>query len=173
MVFRRRMSSARPIQRVKHVVDSEGTTSTVASITSLASIVVQRAVGAFVPTEVVLGNTVNALFITVFAIGSTGAPIDGSVNWYIAKRRAGQDSLTDFPEPGNTGISQVRNQIFHEEKGVPGSGDGTPMVFKGVIAIPKGMRRFREGDSLFIKISNTQAGGDSTFCIKAIYNEFS
>ncbi len=171
MVFRRR--GLNPIQSVKHIVDAEGTTTEANDSVTVFTKVVNARSAVFDPTECVLGETIRGVFITVFAIGSTGAPIDGSVNWYIAKARSGQNSLTDFPDAGNTGISNLRSQIIHEEKGVPGSGDGTPMVFKGVIAIPPNMRRQRDGDAFFFRIGNTQTGGASTFCFKAIYKSFS
>ncbi len=172
MVFRRRFRSMSPINRVKHVVDSSGA---VVGGTSSRNDIVTTAVvrpDPYNPSFSVLGSTINAIFLSIFVIGSTGAPLSGPIDWYIAKSRSGQNPTTNFPEPGNTGVSEVRSQIFHEEKGLSGSGDGTPMVFKGVIAIPKHMRRVREGDVIFVKISAT-TGDTNNFCIKAIYNEFS
>ncbi len=116
------------------------------------------------------GSKVSSLYLSIFIIGSTGAPIDGSINWYIAKQRDGQ-AAGAFPTPGNTGLSSVRNQIFHEEKGLSGSGDGTPMVFKGVIVIPKVFQRIRQGDQMFIRIRINGTVG-ATFCIKAIYKSY-
>ncbi len=171
MPFRRTRGPGGIIQRVKHVVDSEGGLVAVTdSINQLAITVNQRAT-TFSPTEVLLGSTVNGFFISLFVIGASGAGLPGAQNWYIAKRRSGQ-AFTDFPNPGNTGTSQVRNQIFHEEKGLAGSADGTPMAFKGVIAVPKGMRRMREGDEFFINIRNNSSTEGANFCLKAIYNEF-
>ncbi len=123
----------------------------------------------FTPGDVRVGSKINGFFISVFIIGATGAPISGSIDWFIVKLHEGQ--AASLPVPGQTGSSKIRNQIFHEEKGLSGSGDGTPMVFKGVIAIPRGMRRMREGDSFFI--SAKMATGDTgTFCIKAIYKSY-
>ncbi len=76
------------------------------------------------------------------------------------------------PDPANAGISKVRNQIIHMEKGLAGSGDGTPMAFKGVIAIPRGMRRMREGDQWNIVLNSKDATNDATFCLKAIYKSW-
>ncbi len=167
MGFRR---SIQPVNRVKHVVDVSGGLTSTTSTVDFAVVVAQRSIpmGA---NECLLASTINGLFLSIYIIGSTGAPLSGPLDWYIHKRRAGQASAS-FPVPGNTGVSDLRNQIFHEEKGLSGSGDGTPMVFKGVIAIPKGMRRMRQGDILSIKLVAT--GADTpNFCIKAIYNEYS
>ncbi len=172
MPYRRRMSSMRPIRRIKHVVDSSGVLTVTVSSTILASTVVTRTTP-FSPVENEVGETINGMYISFYAIGSTGAPIDGPIDWFIAKARAGQTigAGGEFPDPGDTGQSALRNQIFHEEKGLSGSGDGTPMVFKGVIAIPQGMRRMRESDRIFIQAKAT--GADTlNFCIKSIYKSY-
>ncbi len=123
----------------------------------------------FKPGDIRVGAHINAFFLSIFIIGATGAPIGGSINWYLWKSHEGQTGVT----PGLTGTSKIRNQIIHEEKGLAGSGDGTAMAFKGVIVIPKSMRRMREGDSWEIKLAlNAVASGDATFCLKAIYKSF-
>ncbi len=124
----------------------------------------------FDPTEVLIGEKINGFFISVFIIGTTGAPVTGSINWYIIKLHTAQ---TGPPNAGGTGVSTLRNQIFHEEKGLAGSGDGTPMAFKGVIAVPKMMRRMRQGDSFEIVIRLNDAAQSAGFCLKAIYKSFS
>ncbi len=169
MVFRRRRQTY--VQRIKHVVDTSGGLTSTAAIVPLATGVNVRT-DPFNPSECLTGETVNGIYISFFIIGSTGAPLTGPIDWYIAKLRNGQSTTVDFPVPGNTGPSLVRNQIFHEEKGLSGSGDGTPMVFKGVIAVPSGMRRMREGDQIFIKAKSNGAD-ENSFCIKAIYKSLS
>ncbi len=124
----------------------------------------------FKPGDIRVGGKVNGFFISLFVIGATGAPLNGSINWYIIKTHEGQTAIT--PQPGQTGVSKIRNQIFHEEKGLAGSGDGTPMAFKGVIAVPRGMRRMREGDQFSIVLNSQDATNDATFCLKAIYKSF-
>ncbi len=167
---RRRGSSINVVHSVKHIVDSEGALSAGAtSTTPLLTVVNQRSV-TFDPLEVNIGEKVNGIFLTIFVIGATGAPLNGSINWYIIKTHEGQVSL---PTPGITGASNLRNQIFHEEKGLAGSGDGTPMAFKGVIALPKSFRRMRQGDGILIILNSNDATNDATFCIKAIYKSFS
>ncbi len=160
------------IHSIKHVIDTEGVLAAATNSDNIIQSTVTSRTDPFVATQCETGETVNGFFISIFVIGDSGAPVNGSINWYIAKRRSGQNVTTDFPDPGNTGTSDVRNQIFHEEKGLVGSGDGTAMAFKGVIAVPRAMRRIREGDQFFIKI---RANGTDTaqFCLKAIYKSFS
>ncbi len=168
MGFRNR---GRSRSSVKHVVDSEGTAvSGTNSQTPIGTVITTRS-AVFNPVELITGEHVYGFFLSIFLIGTTGAPVNGAANWYIAKRRDGQEIIGDFPAPGSTGASKVRNQIFHEEKGLIGSGDGTAMAFKGVVKVPKGMQRCREGDEFFIRIRMTGTD-DSQFCIKAIYKSF-
>ncbi len=155
------------INTIKHIVDSEGAlTGGAKSVTTIVNSVAQRP-DPFVPGNVAFGSKVNAFFLSIFVLGATGSTPVGSINWYIIKLHAGQTA----PLPGATGSSEVRNQIFHEEKGLTASGDGTPMVFKGVIVVPRGMRRVREGDSFQIQLQSQDPTVDAQFCIKAIYKE--
>ncbi len=166
------MARGKYSQSIKHVVDSEGALSGATNSTN----VIANAVNAYAdprnPTEVLTGSTVNAFFLSIFIIGATGSGNTGSINWYIAKRREGQISPDVFPNAGATGVSNVRNQIFHEEKGLSGSIDGTPMAFKGVVVVPRGMRRMREGDDFVVRLRGTDGVTDYNFCVKAIYKSF-
>ncbi len=167
--FRR---SRNPIQSVKHVVDVEGALSGGTTSDVPLSATVESRATPFNPIECVIGETVNGIFLSIFIIGATGAGQAGSLNWYIGKSRAGQ-TIASFPAPALTGASDLRNQIFHEEKGLAGSADGTPMAFKGVVVIPRGMRRMRSGDQFFVKLRATDNINDVNFCVKAIYKSFS
>ncbi len=161
-----------PINSIKHIIDSEGVILQSAnSINVIADAVPNVDPTTFQPGDVRVGATINGFFLSIFMIGTTGAPVDGSSNWYLLKKSEGQDAV--IPSPLNTGISKIRNQIIHEEKGLSGSGDGTPMAFKGVVVVPRGMRRMREGDQWMVVLRNGgSASNDSTFCLKAIYKSY-
>ncbi len=122
----------------------------------------------FVPGEVQLGSKIFSVFITIFIIGSTGAPVGASQNWLFGKLMQGQAGL---PAPSNVGVSPIRNQVLHQEKGLVGSGDGTAMAFKGVLKVPKGMQTMREGQKLQIRIENLDAI-NTAFCFRAIYKSW-
>ncbi len=167
--FRR---SLQPINSIKHVIDTEGilTMNGASSISDIVVAVPNVDPATFKPGDVRVGAHVNGVFLSVFIIGSSGASLDASINWYIIKTH---DQQTSIPFPGNTGVAEIRNQIFHEEKGLSGSADGTPMAFKGVIAIPRGMRRMRQGDKISVAIAiNASATVDARFCLKAIYKSY-
>ncbi len=173
MPFRNRNRLGTMIHSIKHVVETEGNVvASSRSLVPLGDAVITRSTP-FNPVEIELGEKVNGIFLSVFAIGSTGAGQSGAIQWYIAKLRAGQNPSTDFPAPQLVGTSEVRSQIFHQEKGLAGSADGTPMVFKGVIVVPKHMRRMREGDQFFFAINNTDPTNGVNFCVRAIYKSFS
>ncbi len=160
-----------PVNSIKHVLDTEGTLDAAGAVSNIPIVVAVPNVDTttFKPGDVRVGAKVNGIFFSIFVIGQTGTTPVGSINWFIIKLHDGQSA----PVPGNTGISKMRNQIFHEEKGLAASGDGTPMVFKGVIAIPRGMRRMREGDTIQVSLrQNPLVGGDATFCLKAIYKSY-
>ncbi len=169
MAFGRRRS-LQPLNSTKHVIDSEGgLTSTPSTNVIAEGVTVLNAV--LNPVQCVTGSVVNGVYVSLFVIGDTGAPVGGSITWYICKARSGQDFTNDFPLPVAVGTSDVRNQIFHQEKGLAGSGDGTAMVFKGVIAIPKSMRRMREGDRIAIRIMLNSADS-AQFCLQSIYKSW-
>ncbi len=167
----RRFRSKSPINSIKHIIDSTSQSTPGLNINVPIANAVANTGTTFNPVEVRVGATINAFFLSVFMIGSGGAGQgSGSLDWYIWKEHAGQ--AASVPDPGSTGVSEIRNQIIHEEKGLAGSGDGTPMAFKGVIMIPRGMRRMREGDVWNVRLKNNSATGDVNLCVKAIYKSY-
>ncbi len=97
------------------------------------------------------------------------------VDWYVIKDNGGNLNATGFtaaglPTPGATGSHENKRFIFHTEKGLSGGGDaslsGVPMVFKGVIGIPKGMQTMRINDRITIV---ARANFATKFCAQAIY----
>ncbi len=167
--FRRRSLS--PVNSIKHIIDAQGAlAAATASGVPISTAVPNLDPNTFNPVEVRVGGTINAFYLSVFMIGATGTGQDGSLNWLLYKEHAGQ--AAQAPDPSNAGTSMIRNQIIHQEKGLAGSADGTPMVFKGVIVIPKGMRRMREGDQWFVRLVNTDAANNVNFCVQSIYKSF-
>ncbi len=156
--------SKRPIRSIKNIIDGEGNILAATAAEQQIATTVNTYTGAV--TETTVGSSINAFYVSVFMLNDVDQAA-GSLNWYIAKRHAGQ-TFASFPSPGAVGGSTVRNQIFHMEKGLAGNiaDGGSTMVFKGVIKVPRGQQRMREGDIWFIAIENIQAG---KFCIQAIY----
>ncbi len=156
------------INSVKHILDAEGALVTATPSTNNIAVVVDTPTDPFKPGDVNLGSKIYSIFLTIFIIGSTGAPINASQNWLIGKLRSGQTLL---PAPSNAGTSDLRSQILHMEKGLVGSGDGTAMAFKGVIKIPKGMQTMRSGDLIQVRLENSDTT-NTQFCLRAIYKSY-
>ncbi len=168
----------RPIDSVKHIVETSSiiaaTTNTVA-LNFLAGVdTYQLSDSNGVPT----GAKVNGFFVSVFII-SEGGELASEVplaDWYIIKSPGNAFTAFDatgLPTPGQTGIHANKRHIIHTEKGLTGGGNlslaGIPMVFKGVIAVPKHMRRIGEGDSFKLVMRTNFA---SKFCIQIIYKHY-
>ncbi len=121
--------------------------------------------------------TINGIFISVFFITEGGEMANEVplVDWYIIKDPGGNMGATGFsanglPTPGATGANENKRYIMHTEKGLSGGGNasltGVPMVFKGVIVIPKGFRRMNSGDQISIV---ARANFATKFCVQSIY----
>ncbi len=161
----------RPINSVKRIIDTTSVlTGGLPVQTTFANAVASRS-DPFQPADLVIGETFNGIFVSVFVIGSSGTVPPSAIDWFIIKIHSGQAG--SIPNGGQTGTSELRNQIIHEEKGLSGSGDGTPMAFKGVIVIPKGMRRMREGDEWRLVVQSLSQGAvDLNVCVKVIYKSY-
>lgn len=159
----RRALSLRPVNSVKNIQDS-----TQIGVTggTNASVSIAAAVNAYsgAVNEVPIGAKVNAVYLFVqIACDSTTANVD----WYIGKFPSG---LT-LPNPGSTGGNVYRRYILHEGKGLPGNyaAGSSPLTFEGVIRIPKGRKRFAEGDAITFV---ARGGSQFSLCVKAIYKFF-
>ncbi len=181
MGFRRGGMAKRPINSIKNVVD---TASVLAATTNTALQTIVNTVDnptLSVVNEVLRGATINGWFMSSFFIAEGGEVANEVplVDWYVIKDPGGNMQATGFtanglPTPGATGTHENKRFILHTEKGLTGGGDvslaGIPMVFKGVIIIPKHLRRFRSGDKLtFVARANFA----TKFCIQSIYKWYS
>ncbi len=129
--------------------------------------------------EVSVGSKISSIFFTVY-VYAEGGEIANEVpltDFYFIKVPGNiwnTFSATLLPTPGATGIHLNKRHILHEEKGLAGGGDasltGIPMVFKGVVRIPKGRQRFGQSDTFKCCIRTNFA---SKVCLKAIYKYFS
>ncbi len=149
------------------MVDSSG--SLIAATESVTPIITQaNERSETVPVNVALGSKVSSLFLSIFVLGES-ATVSGLVDWYIWKNPRGSIPGGSRPVPGNTGLANSRNYILHEEKGIAATEDGTPMVFKGVIKIPRHFQRIAQGDTYEVVILSPVG---MQFCIKAIYKDY-
>ncbi len=147
----------------KNIVDTEG--SLAAGITSTTVIATAVEMGAVDQelNEVVVGGRLSAIYYSVYIYSDALESEDPRIELYWWKNEGG----TPAPSAGNTGNSQFKDHILHEEKGLAGNRTtGMPMIVKGVLRIPPKMARFGLSDTLELKIKCIKNG---IFCAKHIY----
>ncbi len=163
----RRYSNLRPINRVKHVLDSQGglvigTQTTVV----LANAVDNPTLGT--TNEVHLGSTINSLFISC-EVNATSSAALSNVYFQIVKNPGNNLSFAN----GNVvGTSDNKKYVFHQEmvmlQQVTNSNPRT--LFKGVISVPKGYRRMGPNDRINVLLFSP--GVTVNFCVQTHYKEF-
>ncbi len=177
MPFRRNLQV---INRRKNVVDQSGIL--VASTNTVLDNIITGVDQADLASvdEVTTGSRVNGVYLSFFAIAEGGelAAEVPLVDWYVIKDSGGAFGTTfdatHLPTPGSTGSHVNKRWIIHEEKGLAGGGNaslsGVPMIFKGVLGIPKHMRRIAVGDRFrFVARSNF----NTKECTKFVYKWYS
>ncbi len=182
MSFRRGFAK-RPINSTKQIFD---TSSIIAATTN--TVLADFGVGVNLSDfntdtnglEVPIGAKVASIYFSMFFYSEGGevATEIPLVDWYFLKDDGSQMqtigfAATGLPTPGATGSHANKRKILHEEKGLTGGGDaslaGVPMVFKGVIRIPRGMQTWRENDQMLVV---GRSNFNTKFCIKAIYKTY-
>ncbi len=167
MVFRSRRMSLRPINRIKHVFDKQGSIAAGASVTELLIKTVDAPIQANT-NEVQTGSTINGIFLVVEVNATTSAALS---NCYMYVSKNPGANLT-MPAANVVGANDNKRFVIHQEmvmlQQVDNSNPRT--LFKGVISIPRGYRRFGPQDTLTLII--TTPGVIINFCIQCHYKEF-
>ncbi len=181
MVFRRfnRGMALRPIDSVKHIVE---TSSIAAAGANAVLAVLADGVDTYTLADtngVPTGAKIHSIYFSCFfqAEGGELATEVPLVDWYILKSPGSTwgstFDATNLPTPGSTGAHINKRHILHTEKGLAGGGDaslaGVPMIFKGVIRIPRGKQRWGEDDQLLWCVRTNFA---TKFCVQAIYKHY-
>ncbi len=166
--------SLRPIHRIKHVVDIQQAL----PVNTLLPITIISAKDAPVlanTSEVETGSKVNGFYATVEVVGSeTASGKTPNLYIYFAKNPGG--NLT-FPNGNVVGTNDNKRFVIHQEmvmlQGSSGGGTGVPRnVFKGVIVIPKGMRRLGPNDLWQMYMFTPSTGITLNICAQFHYKEF-
>jgi len=164
--YRSRALAIRPVNSTKNIVDTEG--ALVSGLNSVTDVAVGVEVQNYSATsnEVPRGGKISWIFYSVYIFNDTTVSVP-LVHLYWWKNIGGVSTL---PTAGNTGVSDLKRFIFHEEKGLAGpQSGGTPMIIKGVLKIPPSKQKFGLNDKIQLVI-NSAEGGD--FCAKHIYKVF-
>ncbi len=164
---RKRQNSLRPVNRIKHVVDRQiGIGLGVRDTSDLAEAVDAPVIAN--TTEVQTGCTINGIFLVVEVYATTSAALS-NVYMMIVKNPGSQ--LT-FVNPNVIGGSTMKKFVIHQEmvmlQRVTNSNPRT--LFKGVIVIPRHMRRFAPDDKLQMALFSPGVNIDA--CFQCHYKEF-
>ncbi len=161
------MSNLRPINRIKHVVDSQASST---ADTQIATSIIDT-VDNPVQTDtdgVETGSTVNAIYLKVEAVATSSAAI---ANFYMFVFKNPGSNLT-APEGNVVGVSDVKKYMIHQEMVMFQKQDGSNprTVFSEVIVIPKGYRRNGPDDNMSVLTFSPGINWD--VCIQCHYKEF-
>ncbi len=179
MSFRRRgMSRAmalRPVNSLKHIVDTNGAVS--AALPSTTDVMTAVDDPAFAsPNQVATTSLVKSIFLRVDVVGTASAGGVDNIYMIVFKNPA-----NDLPIPpaNAVGPSDKRKFVIHQEM-IMLSPPGTDnlrfprTLFKGVIRIPQPYQRNGISDKLQVILQHR--AGEVTqlteFCLQCIYKEF-
>jgi len=170
-VVARFRSALRPINRIKHVVDFQ----TAVPVNTQILQVVANTVDAPVISNadhVQTGATVNSVFLTTEVVASeTSATATPNFYWMFYKN-PGNNII--FPNANAVGSSDAKRFVIHQEMVMinPLDGGVPRNVFKGVIKIPKHLRRSAPNDRWIVQLFIPSTGVSVNACTQAHYKEF-
>ncbi len=157
----------RPVNRIKHVVDSQyGVIAGTVDVKNIIKTVDAPVLANTADCET--GSTVNGIYLKVEVYGVTAAALS-NVYMYVGKNPGTNLAL---PNPNAVGSNDNKRFIIHQEmvmlQQVVNSNPRT--MFSGVIAIPRGYRRNGPNDLLVLVV--LAPGVDINVCMQAHYKEF-
>jgi len=162
----------RPVHRLKHIVDAEG------SVDDTPIVVVPLVKGADAPViasqpQVITGSHVYGMYLHVEVSHTSGT---GRPNIYmiVYKNPGANLSNTSFV-PKGMGATDLKRHVIHQEmilmSGDAGNGLPRPL-FNGVIKVPGAMSRIGPGDEINMNIVTGNAGIVADWCLQAHFKEF-
>ncbi len=168
MVFRNRSrNSLRPINRIKHVFDEQG--GTVAG-TTVQVVLADTTDTPTLPVtnSVETGSVINGIYLKVEVVATSSAALS---NVYFALMKNPGNNLP-LPTANNVGASDSKRFIIHQEMIMlqRQTNSNPRTLFNGVIAIPRGYRRFGPDDRLVLLI--LPPGVNIDYCVQCHYKEF-
>ncbi len=167
---RYRSMAMRPIHRIKHVVDTSATINA-ASQLNFALIRAKDAPVLANTTEVETGAKVNGIYLKI-EVASNEAFDSGAIpNVYLIIMKNPGDNLTT-PTANAVGASDDKRYVIHQEMVMIQNaiGGNSRILFNGVIAIPKGYRRFGPNDVLSFGILSPAL--NIALCVQCHFKEF-
>ena len=167
------MTALRPVKSYKHVVDTNGVVTDVVSVSSLILAKDNPLISEV--NSVQTASTVHGIFLNVQI--SLDIPTGGVARFYfIVFKNPGGNLI--IPNPAGTGSSNNKKHIIHQEMIMLNNSPPTDAsifprtFFKGVLKIPRSMKRFGIGDNLQLALITPDVTGQANFCLQCIYKEF-
>ncbi len=161
----------RPVNRIKHVVDFQ---TALPVNTALPQTLIQAVASPSLANtaEVNKGATVNGIFLTVEGVASETSTT-ATPNVYIIILKNPGNNLT-MPNGNAVGANDNKRYVIHQEMVMinPSDGGNPRNLFKGVIAIPRGYRRFASNDRLILQLFIPSTGVAMNVCGQCHYKEF-
>ncbi len=168
--FRNRMA-LRPINRIKHVVDSNSVLAKaidlpvdIASATDTPTLAVRESVET--------GAKINGFYIRAEIASNDAIDVGAIPNVYMYVWKNPGNNLTTIT-PNVVGLSDNKRFVIHQEMTMienKGQGSNPRTIFNGVVVIPKGMRRMGPNDKWQIVFRSLLL--DIVVCIQCHYKEF-
>ncbi len=162
-----RFTRLRPVRSIKHIFDKQGSL-------GIGTTVIEDLVTATdTPTladidGVETGATVGSIFLNVQVAATTAAAL---ANVYFAVYKDPGGAIGTL-SPQTLGSDDNKKQVIHQEMlMVERRVDGIARtLFKGVIRIPRGYKRFGYNDKL--RLALKAPGVTMDYCVQCIYKEF-
>ncbi len=164
-------SSLVPVNRIKHVIDAEGTVDDTPNVVvDLIATTDTPALASITACET--GSKVHGIYLKLETLHASGT---GRPNFYMYIYKNVSNSLPTTVSGKAVGASVLKKYVIHQEM-IMGSGDagnGLPRVaFNGVIKIPKHYQRNGPNDKLQMILITGNAGVVFDWCMQAHYKEF-
>lgn len=168
--FRRSSMALRPVNRIKHVVD---TSASIAAAAVFAFDIIQTVDSTALANtnQVVVGSKVYGVYLKV-VVASNEATVVGAIpNVYMLVMKSPANNVATIT-PNVVGADDSKKFVIHQEMSmIQNQISGNPTVlFNGVIKIPKGYVRNGPNDDLRVVILCPAV--NITFCLQCHYKEF-
>ncbi len=173
MPYRNRSNRLRPINTLKHTVDSQqvipaGTEVLIDLINAV------DAAQSTTANACDIGSHVRSIFLNVQVLNSVDPTgLVPNVYMYIFGNPGNNIASAQFPPVNDVGTSDSRKMIFHQEMAMMSdANDSIPIqLFKGVLKIPRKFSRLGVSDKIVLKVGTPAGGAEVTACVQCIYKE--
>ena len=157
----------RPVHRIKHVIDSEGSASPTQAVVDVVNTVDDPSL--LTTNEVETGSTIHGIYLKLEALHSSTV---GLPNFYMLVMKNPGANI-NIPQANDVGKTDEKRFVIHQEMVMLSgdAGNGLPrVVFNGVIKIPRGYKRFGPKDKLQVAVKTGTVTAD--WCLQCHYKEF-